>query len=53
MMNDPDGAGCAPGLPAGRILQDMGSPPIPDCYLLESLADSLETILKGGDGDAA
>ena len=41
------------GCQLARILQDMGSPPIPDCYLLESLADSLETILKGGDGDAA
>ena len=41
------------GCQLSRVLRDMGGPPIPDCYLLESLADSLAEVLGGGDGGAA
>ncbi|NLG58508.1 MAG: energy-coupling factor transporter ATPase [Clostridiales bacterium] len=36
-----------------RALRGIGGPEIPDCYLLESLADALAAFLKGGGGDAA
>jgi hypothetical protein len=36
-----------------RLLREMGGPAMADCYLLESLADSLTQQIKGGDGGAA
>lgn len=41
------------GCQLARRLRELGGPEIPDCYLLESLADSLAAFLKGGGGDAA
>lgn len=41
------------GCQLSRMLREMGGPEIPDCYLLESLADSLAKVMGGGEGGAA
>lgn len=41
------------GCQLSRLIRDMGGPSIPDCYLLESLADGLTEALGGGEGGAA
>jgi energy-coupling factor transport system ATP-binding protein len=41
------------GCQLSRLIREMGGPSIPDCYLLESLADGLTEALGGGEGGAA
>ncbi|MGI6688069.1 MAG: energy-coupling factor transporter ATPase [Christensenellales bacterium] len=41
------------GCQLSRLIRDMGGPSIPNCYLLESLADGLAEALGGGEGGAA
>ncbi len=36
-----------------RLLREMGVQSLPECYRLDSLAESLARMLKGGDGGAA
>ena len=41
------------GCQLARRRRELGGPEIPDCYLLESLADALAACLMGGGGVAA
>lgn len=41
------------GCQLSRLIREMGGPSIPNCYLLESLADGLTEALGGGEGGAA